>query len=159
MPKVLHHSLLEEYPVITARAVNWRDIDPAMHVGNTKYMEWAEMGRIDYFQHYALLTSDRNPQGIGPVIASIKCRYLAPLNFPDEVLIGTRMIDIGHYLYVLEGCVVSKKQNKVAALAKARMVLFDFAKNEKVALPLNFKEKVAHFEAESLNTRNLSLKE
>lgn len=159
MPKAPYHPLLTEYPVITRRAVNWRDVDPAMHVGNTKYLEWAEIGRIDYFQHFYSLTSDRNPEGIGPVIASIKCRYLAPLNFPDEVLIGTRMIDIGHYLYVLEGCIVSEKLNKIAALAKGRMVLFDFVKNEKVALPLGFKEKVAEFEAKSLHTRNLSLKE
>ena len=147
MPESSLSELLQDYPVITRRVVNWRDVDPAFHVSNTKYLEWAEMGRMDYLGTYYQEFKQDSPKGLGPVIASIKIQYLHPLGFPDEVLGGTRMFEMGVYKYVLEANIVSKKHQKTVARAKAKMVLFDFIKGEKVKLPEGFQDTIKEFEA------------
>ena len=147
MPESSLSELLQDYPVITRRVVNWRDVDPAFHVSNTKYLEWAEMGRMDYLGTYYQEFKQDSPKGLGPVIASIKIQYLHPLGFPDEVLVGTRMFEMGVYKYVLEANIVSKKHQKTVARAKAKMVLFDFIKGEKVKLPEGFQDTIKEFEA------------
>ncbi|MEM8891971.1 MAG: thioesterase family protein [Bacteroidota bacterium] len=147
MPESSLPQLLQDYPVITQRVVNWRDVDPAFHVSNTKYLEWAEMGRMDYLGTFYKEVSQETQKTIGPVIASIKIQYLHPLGFPDEVLVGTRMFEMGVYKYVLEANIVSKKHQKTVARAKAKMVLFDFVKGEKVKLPEGFQEAIKKFEA------------
>ncbi|MEL6255381.1 MAG: thioesterase family protein [Bacteroidota bacterium] len=151
MPETSLPQLLKDYPVITKRVVNWRDIDPALHVSNTKYLEWAEMGRIDYLGKYYQRVDQKEGEGIGPVIAAIKIQYLYPVGFPDEVLIGTRMFEMGGYKYVLEANIVSQKYQKSVAKAKSKMVLFDFVKGKKVKLPESFHESIKQFEADILS--------
>lgn len=153
MPETRLSELLQDYPVITQRVVNWRDVDPALHVSNTKYLEWAEMGRMDYLGTYFQKFKQNTPKGIGPVIASIKIQYLHPLGFPDEVFVGTRMFEMGVYKYVLEANIVSKKHQKTVARAKAKMVLFDFIKGEKVKLPEGFQEAIKKFEADVIASK------
>lgn len=148
MPESKLSKLLQDYAVITKRVVNWRDVDPALHVSNTKYLEWAEMGRMDYLGTFYKRFGQSSQKGIGPVIASIKIQYLHPLGFPDEVLVGTRMFEMGVYKYVLEANIISEKHRKCVAKAKAKMVLFDFIKGEKVKLPEGFQAEIQKFEAE-----------
>lgn len=157
MPETATTLLLNDYPVITERAVNWRDVDPALHVNNTKYLEWAETGRLDYFQQYfAKMGGDFSP-GIGPVIAAIHCKYLFPLNFPDRVLIGTRLSEMGVYKYVMEAAIVSVAHKRIVAKARAKMVLFNFSKEEKVPLPEKFIQEARAFEAKEIVERKRSL--
>ena len=153
MPDPFSKLLLKDYPVITERAVNWRDIDPALHVNNTKYLEWAETGRLDYFEKFFAKTGRKFTQDISPVIAAIHCKYLFPVTFPDRVLIGTRLLETGFYRYILEGLIVSVEHQRIVAKARAKMVLFDFSAQEKAPLPLGFAADSQTFEQEELEER------
>lgn len=154
MPDSPLTSLLKAYPVITERAVNWRDVDPALHVNNTKYLEWAETGRLDYFQKFFEQTGGEFEEDIGPVIAAIHCKYIHPLNFPDSVLIGTRLLEVGAYRYILEGLILSKTHQRVVAKARAKMVLFNFRTQEKAPLPVGFAEEARTFEMTKLTEKD-----
>lgn len=153
MPDSAANLLLKDYPVITERAVNWRDIDAALHVNNTKYLEWAETGRLDYFEKFFARTGGEFTEGIGPVIAKIQCKYIYPLSFPDRVLIGTRLLDVGAYRYILEGLIVSVEHQRVVAKARAKMVLFDFVAQKKAPLPTGFAEDSLAFEQAAFKER------
>ena len=88
------HDLLAGYPVVIEIPVAWGEMDAFQHVNNTVYFRYFESGRIAYFEHSGWTTRERTGD-IGPILASVTCRFKFPLTFPDRVLVGTRADTIG----------------------------------------------------------------
>ena len=81
--------LLEPYPITMQIPVYWGDHDAMQHVNNTVYIRWMEHVRLLFFD--ALGVSESMKQtGVGTILASIQCRYRAPVTFPDTIRAGAR---------------------------------------------------------------------
>ncbi len=121
--------------------VQWGDMDAFQHVNNTVYLRWCESARIAFFEQTGLLSTQKSA-GVGPILASIQCKFRAPVVFPNTVRVQTRILRLGtddfeleHLLYV--------EATKVAEVQE-RVVIFDYKAQKKAAFP----EKVkAAFEA------------
>src|SRR5262245_65507442 len=85
---------LVKYPAVIELPVQWGDQDAFGHVNNVVYFRWMESARIAYFQQGGLSDLMSN-QGVGPILASIKCDYRRQLDFPDALLIGASVASIG----------------------------------------------------------------
>jgi acyl-CoA thioester hydrolase len=114
--------------------VAWCDMDAMVHVNNAKYFRYFESARVDFLQKYEhLMPMPRI--GIGPILAYIDCQFMIPLTFPDEVIVGSRITEVGNTSIKLEQSVYSMSLGKIAASSKSVIVLIDYGTGEKVQVP------------------------
>lgn len=88
------HSLLEEFPVITEIKVAWGEMDALQHVNNVVYFRYFETARLEYFAQINLMDELKKTQ-IGPVLSDTQCRYRIPVTYPDTLLIGSKVTQVG----------------------------------------------------------------
>ena len=119
------NELLAHCPVVIEIPVAWGEMDSFQHVNNIVYLRYFESARIAYFERLKLMEF-MNQTGIGPILASVQCKFKIPLNYPDTVSVGTRISKVEHDRFVMEYYVVSHKHQKVAAEGEGVIVSFNY---------------------------------
>jgi acyl-CoA thioester hydrolase len=138
--------LLSDYPVVSTIPVLWGDQDAFAHVNNLVYLRWCEEVRVEYLRRLAMMPS-LPPNGIAPIVASQKCDYKVPVNYPDTVLVGARVPKIGNSSLRMEHRIVSCSRNRVVAEADSTLVLLDYSISKPVTIPGDIRQKIAEIEA------------
>jgi acyl-CoA thioester hydrolase len=138
--------LLAGYPVVTTIPVLWGDEDAFAHVNNLAYLRWCETARVEYMKRAGFWT-DTPPTGLGPIMASVKCDYKAPLNYPDTIDVGTKVVALGNTSVRLEQIVVSRGLKAVAAYVESTVVLLDYRAGRPVRVPDEIRQAIAALEA------------
>lgn len=141
--------LLAGFPVVTELPILWGDQDAFGHVNNVAYLRWCETARVDYLRRMRLFP-DLPPQGVGPILASLKCDYRMPLNYPDVVQIGTRVAAIGNSSFRMEHLLVSTGLQQVAAESSSTLVVFDYRLAKPVPVTPEMRAAIAALERRSL---------
>jgi acyl-CoA thioester hydrolase len=140
----VHH--ISGYPLITTIPILWGDEDSFAHVNNLAYLRWCETARVEYMQRVAFW-GEVPPKGTGPILANVKCDYKAPLNYPDTIDVGTRVVAIGNSSIRMEQVVFSRALQKVAAEVESTVVLLDCVAGRPVRVPEEIREAIAALEA------------
>ncbi len=140
------NQLLESYPVVIEIPIAWGEMDAFQHVNNVAYFRYLESGRIAYFEKLGLM-GIMNRSGIGPILASVQCRFKIPLTYPDTISVGVRVSEIGQDRFKMEYAVVSHRLEKVAAVGEGVIVSFNYRKNKKANLPAEVRERIEALEA------------
>lgn len=139
------HDLLAGYPVVIEIPVAWGEMDAFQHVNNIVYFRYFESGRIAYFQHLGWMDTARGDE-IGPILASVSCRFKFPLTFPDRILVGTRVDTIGDDRFTMHHRVVSTRHGRVAADGEGVIVAYNYRDNRKASLPAWVRTAIAALE-------------
>ena len=132
---------LKNYPVIIEFPVAWGEMDAMNHVNNIVYFRYFESARIAYFEKMDMF-SYMTETGIGPILATISCKFKIPLSYPDTVLIGAKVVSIEDDRFVMNHLVVSKKHQKVAAEGDGVIVAFNYREGKKVTVPEVMKQRI-----------------
>lgn len=138
--------MLGKYPVVIEIPVAWGEMDALRHVNNVVYFRYFENARAAYFEKIKFWDF-MNRTGIGPILASTECRYIAPLTFPDTVLVGTKTSEIKADRFVMECSVVSKSLRGVAAKGKALLVTYDYRGRKKAPFPQELRRIITELES------------
>jgi acyl-CoA thioester hydrolase len=127
-------AFLDEYPVTVEIPVAWGEMDSFKHVNNVVYFRYFESARIACFDRigYADLVSSA---GSGPILAATECRFRIPLTYPDMVIAGTVIEDIGQHHFVMGYAVFSRSQDAIAATGSGRIVSYDYQRQRKTPIP------------------------
>jgi acyl-CoA thioester hydrolase len=127
---------LAAYLHIHEREVVWGDMDAMQHVNNTKYFYYCETARLEFLSVAlpALGLDMPHDAQTGIALAETACRFKVSLTYPDELLIGTAVSQIGETEFSIKQAIFSKKLDLVAAEATARMVYYDFVKRQRIAI-------------------------
>ncbi|MGB5209391.1 MAG: thioesterase family protein [Gammaproteobacteria bacterium] len=125
---------LHEYPVTVEVPVAWGEMDSFQHVNNIVYFRYFESARIACFDRigYSDLARD---SGCGPILASTECRFLIPLTYPDKLIAGTVIRDIGQHHFHMDYAVFSRNHDAIAAAGSGRIVSYDYQRQEKTPVP------------------------
>jgi acyl-CoA thioester hydrolase len=139
-------ALLAGYPVVVEQAVAWGDMDSYRHVNNVVYFRYFENARLEYFRRldWAALEKDT---GIGPILASTQARFRKPLTYPDVILIGARMKEIGRDRLTLEHRIVSRGLGAVVTEGEGTIVTYDYVRGVKAPAPDELRRRIAALEA------------
>lgn len=139
-------SLLAEFPSRVEVPVAWGDMDSFGHVNNAMYFRYFESGRIDYFARmgYPHL---RTPTDVGPILGYIDCRFRRPVTWPDTLVIGTRVEEVGEDRFVVKAVAVSREQGALVAESTARVVSYDYRTLSKCPLPEAMRSRIAALES------------
>ena len=127
-------TLQNEYPVATEIKVKWGEMDAFQHLNNTVYIRYIEDGRIDLFEKLDM-SGDMKNSSIGPILASIQCDYLAPVTYPDTLIVfstatqtGAKKVELVHMLW-------STQQNRLVAQGKGIGVYYDYKALKSCIIP------------------------
>jgi len=133
-----------EYPVAIELPVVWGEMDAFGHVNNIVFFRYFESARIEYFLRLGL-TNHMKETGIGPILAETTCRYLKPLQFPDTVTVYARIDSMSESGFTMEYLIVSKNAGE-AARGTGRVVIYDYNKNAKAAVPDTIRNAIEKLE-------------
>ncbi len=113
----MDHKILEagpgRFPVITREKLRFGDTDRLGHINNAVFATLCESGRVDFlYDPERPLLSD----GTQFVIAKLTINFIAEMNWPADVTIGTAVTRIGNSsfdllqgLYIDDICVASSE--------------------------------------------------
>jgi acyl-CoA thioester hydrolase len=138
-------NLLAGFPVVIELPVVWGEMDSYGHVNNVVYIRYLESGRVEYLGRLDWLRLQRQT-GIGPILASISCRFRKALVYPDTIDVGTRITSIGDDRFTMEHRIVSRAFGMVAAEGQGTVVSFDYNKQLKAPLPEEIRRRIAEIE-------------
>jgi acyl-CoA thioester hydrolase len=125
--------------------VAWGEMDAMGHVNNIIYFRYFESVRINYFQKLDFLSYQRD-FGIGPILASTECRFKMPLQYPDTVIVGAKVLSIEEDRFVMGYEVFSTKHQRIAAEGEGVVVTYDYRNNKKVPIPDALRAKILELE-------------
>jgi len=139
------HEALAGFPVVVVIPLLWGDQDAFGHVNNVVYFRWCETARVEYMRRIGLW-APLPPRGVGPILASIKCDYKRPLNYPDTVHVGARIVRIGNTSLQMEHAIFSEELGIVAATADSTVVLLDYSTNKTAPVPAEMRGSIGELE-------------
>jgi acyl-CoA thioester hydrolase len=125
MPNTASPPELAIHPVTISLPVQWGDQDAFNHVNNVVYYRWMESARIEYFRQVGLGVGI-SPQGIGPILASLKCDFRRQLAYPDTILISSSIASIGRTSLKMAHLIYSTAQQTIVAEGDSVIVMFDY---------------------------------
>lgn len=135
------HPLLKDYPLVYTHKVTWGEMDAFNHVNNTEYFRYFEHARLAHFEELGI-NQLMKEQNLGPILGETRCRFKAPLEFPDTVHIGVKVKDLGDDRFTHIYTVVSEKLNRVAAEGDGKIVFYDYNQGQKANFPAELKTKL-----------------
>lgn len=135
-------TLKKHYPVSTEIKVKWGEMDAFQHLNNTVYIRYIEDGRIDLLEKLGM-SSDMKSFNIGPILASIQCDYLAPVTYPDTIIVFSTVKQTGIKKIELEHKLWSIQQNCLVAKGLGIGVYYDYKALKSCAIPSFIADKLA----------------
>ena len=132
------HELLTDYPIVVEVPVAWGDMDAFGHVNNVMFFRYFETARIAYLERIGF----RGETGIGPILAATQCRFRRPLAYPDTVLVGVRVSEVGDDRFTHEYRLVSRALDDVAAEGTGVVVSYDYGDKTRCAIPADVRARM-----------------
>ncbi|MBK5193915.1 MAG: acyl-CoA thioesterase [Flavobacteriaceae bacterium] len=140
---------IADFKVVTTINVQWGEMDAYRHVNNVSYVRWGETARIDYFIKIGLINSNPEKSGYAPILGFQSVKYIAPLEYPDTIQIGTRIEEIREDRIIFRSYHFSEKQDRLAAIMVHEVIIIDPVKGSKVLMPNYLTEKIKALEGPS----------
>ncbi len=138
-------SPLPELPVIVRFPIHWGEMDSFGHVNNVTYFRYFETARIAYFDAIGYRES-MDKTGIGPILASTSCRFRRPLTYPDDLVVGAGVSEVGDDHFTMQYAVWSTRLGTVAARGEGSLVNYDYTAGEKTSLSDTIRQAIASLE-------------
>jgi acyl-CoA thioester hydrolase len=85
-------------------------------------------------------------KSLGPILASSACNFIRPLHYPDNILVQSGVESIGNSSFVILHQILNGS-GTVCAEAKDVVVMFDFKRNTKMAVPEEIRNLIESMEA------------
>ncbi len=136
------------FPLELKLRIDWSELDLFGHVNNVMFMKYAQAARVNYWENSGIY-SELKKNKIGPMLVSVACQFKKQLLYPGNVTIKSGMefikntsFSIHHKMYDDQGDLVAEAQDVI--------VMFDFNKNEKTAVPQIMRDASSEIEGREL---------
>ncbi len=136
------------FPLTLTLRIDWSELDLFGHVNNVMFVKYAQAARVNYWENSGIY-SELKKNKIGPMLVSVACQFKKQLMYPGNVTIKSGMefikntsFSIHHKMYDDQGDLVAEAQDVI--------VMFDFNKNEKTAVPQVMRDAASEIEGRKL---------
>ncbi|MDD1784300.1 acyl-CoA thioesterase [Enterovibrio sp. ZSDZ35] len=127
-------TLFGNFPLSQTQAIVWNDMDALQHINNTVYFRYFEDVRVVMLDALGVFDDIKTTQ-IGPVVASTRCDYRAPLVYPDTITTVAWVEDIQAKKYTMKYQIFSHQQARCVAEGEALIVYCDFKSGKSTSIP------------------------
>jgi acyl-CoA thioester hydrolase len=125
---------LKDFPVVLKMEIRWGDMDAMRHVNNTLFFRYFESSRIELFRKVKNYMEIRK-RGTGVILAYTFCKFKAPLQWPDTIYVGAKVLSVDKSKIIIQHKIVSEKLDREAAEGEAHLVWYNYNDQEKGELP------------------------
>lgn len=137
--------LLKPFTITKSLEVRWGEMDAAQIVNNATYFKWFETARIHYLEQLSKSAHVLDNDFI-PVVGWADCKYIFPVTYPDQIMIGIKIIEVAEDRFFQTCHMVSQQHERLVAIANARIVGFDVRTKQKANLPDSWLQHIKQFE-------------
>ena len=142
---------LDDYPIQIKKVIRWGDMDAFQHVNNTKYFDYFEDVRIAYiFEHNGL--DNLMSLSVGPILKNISAKYIRPVTYPDNLILGSRVLNIKSDRFDMEYAAYSEQQKTITTTGFSTIVFFDYKTHEKSPIPEPYKQRLTDLQPSLFNS-------
>jgi len=138
-------SPLPDLPITVRFPVHWGEMDAFDHVNNVTYFRYFESARIAYFDALGYREA-MAVERVGPILASTACRFRRPLTYPDDLVVGAGVSEVGADRFTMQYAVWSTRLSTVAATGEGLIVNYDYTNNRKAPLSDPIRAAIARLE-------------
>ena len=114
------------FPLKLGLRIDWSEMDLFGHVNNVSFMKYIQAARVNYWEKIKL-TDHFTKTNCGPMLASTACNFLAPLHYPGNISIQTRLEFIKTTSFGLHHQILNEKK-EICAEGHDVVVFYDFTK-------------------------------
>ncbi|PJZ71222.1 thioesterase [Leptospira perolatii] len=118
--------------LITPIQTRWTDLDSFRHVNNVSYVNYLEIGRVDYC---AKKFGVKEVMEVPFILARIEVDLLKSIELGDPVEVLTCVARIGNKSWEFESRVRNPNSKLVYAKARTVQVSFDYHNNVSIQIP------------------------
>jgi acyl-CoA thioester hydrolase len=130
-----------DFPVLRPMATRWADNDQYGHANNVVFYSWFDTA-VNGWLIDVTGTDVARLDSIG-VVAETSCRYLAPVGFPDQLVVGLAVERLGSTSVTYRLAVFRADDEQPAALGRFVHVYVDAATRRPVPVPDVVRDAVA----------------
>ncbi len=123
--------------------LRWSDVDQFGHVNNSVYFQLFDMCKTKYVLE---VVGQDALKHTAIVVASIKADFLAPIFYPDEIVIQSKVTHMGNKSFVIRQRAVNIRTQEVKCEGYTTMVTYDMDRNCSIPIPADFRAKIEAFE-------------
>lgn len=122
--------------------IRFNDLDMAGHVHNSEYLNYFEIGRIDFFN--TIIAPNWNWREKGILVARNEVDYIQATYFSDELFVETSFEDLGKKSITLGYKIFKEVEGAKILCTKGRSILvcFDFKTNDSVEVFPEWRESL-----------------
>jgi acyl-CoA thioester hydrolase len=139
-------TLEPDFPVVFETPIAWGEMDSMGHVNNIVYFRYFESARLAYFKRVGFL-DEMKRSGVGPILATTKCRFRKPLTYPDRIRVGATAKDLQDDRFTMLYGIESEALATIAADGEGLIVAYDYNENKKTAVPDSVRRAILDLEA------------
>jgi acyl-CoA thioester hydrolase len=118
--------------------VRFRDLDAMGHVNNAVFLTYIESARFAFLDHLGAASGVDN---MPIIVARIEIDFRAPVSLGDEIEIAVHATRFGDKSFDL--AYVLRVGGQVVAEAKSVLVGYDYGSGETIAIPDDWRERLA----------------
>jgi len=137
--------LIGKYPVVLRQDLVWGDMDAFQHINNTVYFRYFENARIAYFKKIGVIEY-MQAHRIGPILASTRCDFKAPLTYPGSIQIAASIKDIRAKRFTMAYVVYSENLASIAASGEGLIVYYNYKKFKSCPIPEKIVNEIKRIE-------------
>src|SRR5690606_7277835 len=82
---------------------------------------------------------------LGPILAAVHCNYRRQIRYPDEVIVASRVGQIGRSSMHIEHRIYSRQNKAVACEGESVVVVFDYQTQRPVRIPDSLHKALENF--------------
>lgn len=140
--------------VTIEQQIRWGDLDALGHVNNIVFFQFAESGRMAYFETLKITDFKEAPLD-GPGMVSAQLNFRRQLKYPGTVRVTTHVIRIGEKSFTMHYTLRDTIDDFIVADGESIMVWVDYAISRAKPLSMEFIERVIEIE-KNPNLRSMS---
>lgn len=119
--------------------IRFADVDALGHVNNVNLQHYFDLGKSDFYRGLGLPPVPSAGVGVYPVTAATQTDYLAQTRPDEHIYVETRLEKVGTKSMTLVQKIISHSTGEVKAQSRSVMVAFDFARQESVEVPAEWR--------------------
>lgn len=140
-------NLLEEFKFVHEIALTENPMG-LIHVTNVLFFQFFDDARVAYLSGAGCEDCDRE-SGLGHMVVSNHCDYLAEIFVPDHLLVGVKTLSISKHAIKLGMRIISENGACIAANGYSVAVTYDFRNKCKIPVPGNIKGAIEALEGKA----------
>lgn len=126
--------------------VRFADLDLNSHLNHAKYLSYMEHARLEYTAEVigvAFSPAEKRPQQ-RMILASVKCDYLLPVDYGQEIIVFSRCPRLGNKSFQMEHVLLADGER--AAYGHSTVVAYDYDTARAIPLPEAWRQRITAYE-------------